>query len=140
MKLRDVAQVEDGQAEAETLASVDGKPAVILQVRKQSGTNTIEVINRLKERIEQLRSQLPKGWKIDIARDQSEYITAAVDATKEHLPSGSLLAAATVLLFLRRFRLTIIAAVAIPTSLIATFAAMQYMGFTLNVISLWRSP
>ncbi len=136
VKLRDVAQVEDGQAEAETLASVDGKPAVILQVRKQSGTNTIEVINRLKERIEQLRSQLPKGWKMDIARDESEYITAAVDAVKEHLLLGSLLAAATVLLFLRRFRLTIIAAVAIPTSLIATFAAMQYMGFTLNVITL----
>jgi HAE1 family hydrophobic/amphiphilic exporter-1 len=136
VKLRDLARVEDGQAEAETLASVDGKPAVILQVRKQSGTNTIEVINRLKERIEQLRSQLPKGWKMDIARDQSEYITAAVDAVKEHLLLGSLLAAATVLLFLRRFRLTIIAAVAIPTSLIATFAAMQYMGFTLNVITL----
>jgi HAE1 family hydrophobic/amphiphilic exporter-1 len=136
VKLRDVARVEDGQAEAETIASVDGKPAVILQIRKQSGTNTIEVIDRLKERIHQLRSQLPKGWKMDIARDQSEYITAAVDAVKEHLVLGSLLAAATVLLFLRRFRLTIIAAVAIPTSLIATFAAMQYMGFTLNVITL----
>jgi len=136
VKVADVARVEDSQADAETLASVDGKPAVILQIRKQSGTNTIEVIHRLKERITQLRSQLPKGWKMDIARDQSEYIVAAVDAVKEHLLLGSLLAAATVLLFLRRFRLTVIAAVAIPTSLIATFGAMQYMGFTLNVITL----
>src|SRR5262249_9187256 len=125
-----------GTAEAESIASVNGKPAVLLQIRKQSGTNTIEVIDRLKERVGQLRAQLPKGWRMDLVRDQSEYIVAAVDAGKEHLIVGSLLAAATVLLFLRKFRLTVIAAVAIPTSLIASFAAMSYMGFTLNIITL----
>ncbi|HXO22869.1 MAG TPA: efflux RND transporter permease subunit [Thermoanaerobaculia bacterium] len=136
VKVADVARVEDGTADALSIASVGGKPAVVLQVRKQSGTNTIEVIDRLKERLQQLRTQLPKGWKMDLVRDQSQYITAAVDAVKEHLLLGSLLAALTVLLFLRRFRLTVIAAVAIPTSLIATFGAMAYMGFTLNVITL----
>ncbi len=141
VKISDVGRIDDGTAEAESIASVDGKPAVLLQVRKQSGTNTIEVIDRLKERVglkpdEGLRAQLPKGWRMDLVRDQSEYIVAAVDAVKEHLVVGSLLAAATVLLFLRKFRLTVIAAVAIPTSLIASFAAMSYMGFTLNVITL----
>jgi len=136
VKVSDIAAIDDGTAEAESIASVDGKAAVVLQVRKQSGTNTIEVIDRLKERVAQLRAQLPKGWKMALVRDQSEYIVAAVDAVKEHLIVGSLLAAATVLLFLRRFRLTMIAAVAIPTSLIASFAAMSYMGFTLNVITL----
>jgi len=136
VKVGDVARIDDGTADAESVASVGGKSAVVLQIRKQSGTNTIEVINRLKERVAQLRSQLPSGWRMDLVRDQSEYIVAAVDAVKEHLLVGSLLAAGTVLLFLRKFRLTVIAAVAIPTSLIASFAAMAYMGFTLNVITL----
>ena len=136
VRVRDVARVEDGTAEAETIARVDGKPAVVLQVRKQSGTNTVEVIDRLKERLGTLRSQLPKGWTMTIVRDQSDYIVAAVEAVREHLVLGALLAAGIVYLFLRRFRLTMIAAVAIQASLIATFAAMQYMGFTLNVITL----
>ncbi len=136
VRVRDVARVEDGMADEESLARVDGKPAVVLQVRKQSGTNTIAVIERIKERVETLRAQLPQGWNMTIVRDQSAYIEAAVSAVQEHLVLGSLLAAAIVFLFLKRFRLTLIAAVAIPTSLIATFAAMRYMGFTLNVITL----
>ena len=136
VKVRDAARIEDGVADAETIARVDGKPAVLLQIRKQSGTNTIEVIDRVKERMQQLAGQLPKGWTMAVVRDQSAYITAAVDAVQEHLMLGSLLAAGIVLLFLRRFRLTVIAAVAIPTSLIASFAAMELMGFTLNVITL----
>jgi len=136
VKVGDVARVEDSVADAETIARVDGKPAVVLQIRKQSGSNTVEVIDRVKERQQQLASQLPKGWKMAIVRDQSAYITAAVDAVQEHLVLGSLFAAGIVLLFLRRFRLTIIAAIAIPTSLIAAFAAMKFMGFTLNVITL----
>ncbi len=136
VRVKDVARVEDGTAEPETVARVGGKPAVVLQVRKQSGTNTVEVIGRLKERLHQLEAQLPAGWSMTIVRDQSDYITAALDAVSEHLVLGALFAAGIVYLFLRRFRLTLIAAVAIPTSLIATFAAMQYMGFTLNVITL----
>src|SRR4030095_2301574 len=112
------------------------KPAVVLQIRKQSGSNTVEVIDRVKARQKQLASQIPKGWKMEIVRDQSAYITAAVDAVQEHLVLGSLFAAGIVFLFLRRFRLTIIAASAIPTSLIASFAAMKFMGFSLNVITL----
>jgi HAE1 family hydrophobic/amphiphilic exporter-1 len=136
VKVKDVARIDDGVEEAESIARVDGKPAVALQVRKQSGTNTVEVIDRVKDRVEQLRSQLPQGWHMDIVRDQSDYITAAVDAVKEHLVLGSLFAALIVLLFLKKFRLTVISAVAIPTSLIASFAAMEYFHFTLNVITL----
>ncbi len=136
VKVRDVARVEDSIAEPATIARVDGRPAVVLQVRKQSGTNTAEVIERVKERIELLRSQLPKGWDMTVVRDQSEYIHAAVAAVQEHLVLGALLASLIVLLFLKKFRLTIISAVAIPTSLIATFGVMQYMDFTLNVITL----
>jgi len=136
VRVGDVARVEDGMAEPETVATFAGEPAVVLQVRKQSGTNTIEVVDLLKERIAQLSSQLPAGWKVDIVRDQSEFILAAVHAVQEHLILGSFLAAGIVWLFLGRLRPTIIAAVAIPSALIATFAAMEWMGFTLNVITL----
>ncbi len=136
VRVRDVARIEDGVEEAESIASVGGKPAVVLQIRKQSGTNTIAVVEAIKERFEELKSELPKGWHAEVVRDQSKFIVAAVDAVKEHLIVGSIFAAFIVWLFLRRFRPTIIAAVAIPSSLIATFAAMQLMGFTLNVITL----
>ncbi|MGH9392032.1 MAG: efflux RND transporter permease subunit, partial [Vicinamibacteria bacterium] len=136
VRVGDVARVEDGMAEPETVATFAGEPAVVLQVRKQSGTNTIQVVDLLKERVEQLGSQLPPGWKMDIVRDQSEFILAAVHAVQEHLILGSFLAAGIVFLFLGRLRPTIIAAVAIPSALVATFAAMEWMGFTLNVITL----
>jgi hydrophobic/amphiphilic exporter-1 (mainly G- bacteria), HAE1 family len=136
VRVGDVAKVEDGMADPETVATFDGEPAVVLQVRKQSGTNTIEVVERLKERVDLLRTQLPAGWKMDEVRDQSEYILAAVHAVQEHLILGSFLAAGIVFLFLGKIRPTIIAAVSIPSALIATFAAMEWMGFTLNVITL----
>ncbi len=132
----DVARVEDSQAEVETMASLNGEPAVVLQVRKQSGTNTIEVVERIKERVDALTKQLPAGWKVDLVRDQSEYVVSAVDAVKEHLVLGSIFAALVVWLFLRKLRPTLIAAVSIPASLIATFSALDWMGYTLNVITL----
>ena len=136
VRVSDVGRVEDGTEDARTQASVNGEPAVVLQIRKQSGTNTIEVVQRLNERLERLKPQFPKGYRIDVVRDQSEYVVAAVDAVKEHLVLGALFAAAVVWFFLRRLRPTLISALAIPSSLIATFAAMQWAGFTLNVITL----
>ncbi|MFN8090911.1 MAG: efflux RND transporter permease subunit [Vicinamibacteria bacterium] len=136
VRVSDVARVEDSTEDARTQASVNGESAVVLQILKQSGTNTIEVVDRLKERLERLAPQFPKGYRIDVVRDQSEYVVTAVDAVKEHLVLGALFAAAVVWFFLRRFRPTLISAIAIPASLIATFAAMQWAGFTLNVITL----
>jgi len=136
VRVGDLARVEDGMADPETVATFNGAPAVVLQVRKQSGTNTIQVVDLLKERIDQLRGQLPPGWEMSQVRDQSEYILAAVHAVQEHLILGSIFAAGIVFLFLGKIRPTIIAAVSIPSALIATFAAMEWMGFTLNVITL----
>ncbi len=136
VRVGDVAAIDDGVEDAESVASVGGKPAVVLQVLKQSGTNTIAVVNGIKERFADLKGQIPPGWKVEIVRDQSRFIVAAVDAVKEHLIAGSIFAAFIVFIFLRRFRPTLISAIAIPSSLIATFAAMKYMNFTLNVITL----
>jgi HAE1 family hydrophobic/amphiphilic exporter-1 len=136
VRLGDVAQVEDGMAEAATLASVNGTPTVLLQVRKQSGTNTVAVANSLKTRLADIRASLPPGYEYRIVRDEAQFIEASIGAVQEHLIVGSLLAAGVVLLFLGNLRSTIIAAVAIPTSIIATFALIWYMGFTLNMLTL----
>lgn len=136
VRVGDVARVEDGMADPDTVATFNGEPAVVLQIRKQSGTNTIRVVELLRERVAELRGQLPAGWKMDLVQDQSEFILAAVHAVQEHLVLGSILAAGIVFLFLGKLRPTIIAAISIPSALIATFAAMEWMGFTLNVITL----
>jgi len=136
VRLRDVAEVEDGAEDVETAANIDGKSAVLLLVRRQSGTNSVEVINRVKERLDRLRPRLPAGYTLQIVRDQSEYIEASVKTVQEHLVVGALLAALVVLLFLRNWRSTAIAAIAIPASIVSTFGLMWAMGFTLNIITL----
>jgi HAE1 family hydrophobic/amphiphilic exporter-1 len=136
VRIGDVAAIEDGVEEAKTAAAKDGVPTVVLSVRKQSGTNTIEVVDRVKARLSELRPQLPSGYSFEIVRDQSQFILAAVHTVQEHLVLGGFLAALVVLLFLGNFRSTLIAAVAIPTSIVATFALMYAMGFTLNVLTM----
>src|SRR4029079_11471065 len=69
VKIGDIARVEDSVAEPTSIATVEGKPAVVLSVRKQSGTNTIEVVNNLKERLTEVQAGLPKGWTMQIVRD-----------------------------------------------------------------------
>src|SRR6185436_1389643 len=100
VRVGDVARIEDSVAEPESIATVEGKPAVVMFVRKRSGTNTIEVVNRLKERLGEVKQDLPKGWTMQVVRDQSDYILAAVNAVKEHLILGSLFAALIVWFFL----------------------------------------
>jgi hydrophobic/amphiphilic exporter-1 (mainly G- bacteria), HAE1 family len=136
----DLGRSEDSTEEAES-ASVYGEgrndtPCVLLNIRKQSGTNTVEVANLLKERLESLRSMMPKGYDVQITRDQSVFIKTAVETVEEHLLIGGGLAAIIVFLFLANVRATIIAALAIPTSIIAAFAVIRYMGFTLNSLTL----
>ncbi|HVG85114.1 MAG TPA: efflux RND transporter permease subunit [Vicinamibacterales bacterium] len=134
--VRDVGRVEDGMAEAATQASVNGVATVLLQIRKQSGTNTVAVANSIKDRLQIIQSSLPQGYELRIVRDEAQFIEASIAAVEEHLIVGSLLAAGVVLLFLGNLRSTIIAAVAIPTSIIATFALIWYMGFTLNMLTM----
>jgi len=100
VKIGDVAHIEDSVAEPESIASVDGHPAVVMNIRKQSGTNTVEVVNTLKSKLDELKNDLPPGWQMRVVRDQSDYIIAAVDAVKEHLILGSLFAALIVWFFL----------------------------------------
>ena len=136
VQVKDVARVDDGVAEATTLASINGDPTVLLQVRKQSGTNTVEVVNNVKERLADVQQALPPGYELRIVRDGAEFIEASIRSVEEHLIVGSLLAAFVVLLFLGNLRSTVIAAISIPTSIVATFALLWYMGFTLNMLTM----
>jgi hydrophobic/amphiphilic exporter-1 (mainly G- bacteria), HAE1 family len=134
--LKDVAQVEDGMAEAETTANIDGESAVLLTVRRQSGTNTVQVVDAVKERLDEVRALAPPGYDIRVVRDLSEFIRASIESVEEHLVVGSILAAAVVLVFLWNWRSTLIAAIAIPTSIVATFGLIWYQGFTLNSMTM----
>ena len=136
VQVTDVARVEDGEAEATTMASINGDPTVLLQVRKQSGTNTVEVVNNVKERLSDIQQALPPGYQLRIVRDGAEFIEASIRSVEEHLIVGSFLAAFVVLLFLGNLRSTVIAAISIPTSIIATFALLWYNGFTLNMLTM----
>ncbi|HOT50414.1 MAG TPA: efflux RND transporter permease subunit, partial [Candidatus Hydrogenedentes bacterium] len=136
VRINDLGVVEDGSEEPKSLAQLNDTPAVLLNVRKQSGTNTVEVIRNVKERLDTLLKTIPKGYEVQIVRDQSVFIESSVNTVKEHLVIGSILAAVVVLIFLANARTTVISALAIPTSIVSTFAVMYYMGFTLNVLSL----
>src|SRR5262249_45538584 len=98
--------------------------------------NTIEVINNIKNRLPRIRELLPPGASIDVVQDQSRYIEAAFHEVRLHLVLGSILASLVVLLFMRNWRATVIAAVAIPASIISTFGVMRAFGFTLNTITM----
>jgi HAE1 family hydrophobic/amphiphilic exporter-1 len=132
----DLGYVEDGAEEVKSLARLDDTPAVLLNIRKQSGTNTVEVARLLKERLGELRKTAPKDYNIVVVRDQAPFIQAAVDTVTEHLTLGGILAAVVIFFFLANFRTTLISALAIPTSIISAFAVVCYMGFTLNSITL----
>jgi len=136
IRLRDVARVEDGTKEQRSVARLNGVPTVTLQVRRQSGANTIEVINGVKAELPRVTSQLPADVKTEVIRDQSRYIEAALNEIETHLVLGSILASLVVLLFMRSWRSTLIAAIAIPCSLISTFAMMRALDFTLNSVTM----
>jgi HAE1 family hydrophobic/amphiphilic exporter-1 len=134
--LRDVATIEDGMANADTRASVSGKPTVLLNIRRQSGYNTVAMVEAVRERLDDLKAITPPGYKVIVVRDLSEFIKASISTVEEHLVVGSILAALVVLVFLWNWRSTIIAAIAIPTSIIATFGLIWYEDFTLNSLTM----
>ena len=136
VKLSDVGYAEDGAEEPRTEARLNGQPAVTLVVSKQSGQNTVAIADAVKERLIEINRTLPPGFKTEIVGDQSIFIKASIESIQTHLIEGSILAAIVVFVFLWSFRSTLIAGLAIPTSLIATFGLMAAMGFTLNQITM----
>ena len=134
--VRDIGFAEDSYEEPRTSARLNGTAAVTLVVAKQSGENSVNTASEVKQRLSEIRAALPPDVKTQVIGDQSVFIEAAVSSIKHHLIEGSLFASVIIFLFLANWRTTLIAAVAIPTSIIATFALMAAMGFTLNQITM----
>jgi HAE1 family hydrophobic/amphiphilic exporter-1 len=132
IKLEDVARVRDTVEEVRSTTKLNGLTAISLSIRKQSGTNTVTVVDRVMERMARIEQTLPPDIKMTPIRDQSRFIRRSFEEIQRHLLVGALLAAFVVFLFMRNLRVTFIAALAIPTSIIGTFTVMKALGFTLN--------
>ena len=133
---KDVGRVLDTVEEVRNVTRVDGQTAVSLSIVKQTGTNTVQVVDDVLARLDVIKQTLPGDIQIAVRRDQSVFIRRSIEDIQHHLILGSFLAAIVVFFFLRNLRSTIIAAVAIPVSLIGTFAVMRAMGMTLNNMTL----
>ncbi len=136
IRIRDVGRAEDSYEEPRTQARLDGVNAVSLVIQKQSGVNTVKVVDDVKAKLEQVRAGLPPDIATEVIRDQSRFIKKSIEEVKFHLLLAAALVSATILLFIRDWRTTLIATLAIPTSIVPTFLFMKYMGFTLNNITM----
>src|SRR6476661_4436925 len=136
IKFKDIGHVEEGGADPTNTLSLDSNPAVAVGVRKQSGANTVALIEGVKTRMAQIIPTLPKDFNVAVVRDQSEFIQTSLNAIEEHLVLGAIFAAVIVFLFLWNFRSTIISALAIPTSIIASFALIAALGYSLNQMTM----
>jgi HAE1 family hydrophobic/amphiphilic exporter-1 len=134
--LRDIATVVDGVEERRSLARVDGKEAITLSISRQSGGNTVEVARSVKEEVSRMKDRLPPDMNINIVVDNSTFIEDAIHEVLMNIYYGGFLAVLVIFLFLADIRSTIISAIAIPSSIIATFTFMNALGFTLNMMSL----
>ncbi len=136
VRVRDLGSAEDGTKEQRSIARLDGVPTVSLDILRQSGANTVAVIDGVKTALARVQAQLPPDLKIEVIRDQSDYIHSALHEINLHLILGSIFASLVVFTFMRSWRSTVIAAVAIPASVIATFGMMKALDFTLNSVTM----
>ena len=134
--IADIGRVEDGVEEPRSLSRYDGKNAVSLVIRKQSGANTVDAVEAVQERLVEVRTLLPPGVEALVTRDQSEFVIASVHEVEQHLILGSIFASIIVFFFLGNLRSTIIAAVSIPVSIVATYTLLAAAGYSLNRVTL----
>ena len=136
VRIRDIGWAEDGTKEQRTISRLDGRPSVSLEVKRQADANTVEVIEAVKKKLPGIQAQLPADVKFEVIEDQSRYIYEALHEINVHLVLGSILASLVVFAFMRSWRSTLIAAVAIPCSVISTFGMMWALHFTLNSVTM----
>ncbi len=136
VKLSDVATIIDGNKEKTSFASIDGARAISLDMLKVRGSNTVEVGQGVKAAIERLKKELPADIELSMLSDQSKYVKANVDGVKRTIFEGGILTVIIVFLFLASWRSTVITALTLPISVVATFTALYAFGFTLNALTL----
>jgi HAE1 family hydrophobic/amphiphilic exporter-1 len=136
IRLSDIAGISDGVKDRRSISRYNGVEAVTLQISRQSGANTVEVSDAVKERLGEVRNQLPPGVGVEVAQDNSIWIEDSLLDVQMTILYGGALAILCIFLFLANIPATIISAIAIPTSIISTFIFMRALGFTLNIMSL----
>ncbi len=136
IRVRDVAWVEDGMEDMRSLARLDGTRAVSILVRRQSGTNMLRVATAVKDRLDDVRGALPKGYELTVAQDLSVFVEESIAEAEGELLRGGVLAVLVILFFLRSLRGSFVAAMTIPTTIIATYSFMLAMGFTVNMLTM----
>jgi hydrophobe/amphiphile efflux-1 (HAE1) family protein len=136
IRVKDVGTVVDGQAEVRSLRRVNGKPAVVFSVMKQSGANTVAVTDGVMKAIEKLQPRLGNGVKVVLMEEQAKYIRDNINKLRSHLVVGGMLAILVIFFFMLDVRSTLISAVSLPTSVIATFFVIWQLGFSLNLMSM----
>jgi HAE1 family hydrophobic/amphiphilic exporter-1 len=136
IRVRDVGWADDTAKEQRSVARLNGVPTVTLEVRRQSGANSIATIEAVKANLDRIIEQLPADVQLAVIRDQSRYIYAALHEINLHLVLGSILACLVVLVFMGNWRTTVIAGVAIPASVVSTFGMMWALDFTLNSVTM----
>jgi hydrophobic/amphiphilic exporter-1 (mainly G- bacteria), HAE1 family len=136
IKLQDIAEVVDDLSDAKSYASYNGVEGVMLEVQKISGTNTIDIIKKVKDVVPSLKLLAGDKFDVQTLNDTSGYIIASLDDVEFDLIYGSLLAVIIVFVFLRNVTITLVSALSIPASIYGTFALMDYMGFDLNKMTL----
>ncbi|WP_437186056.1 efflux RND transporter permease subunit [Planctomicrobium sp. SH668] len=136
IRIKDIGRAEDTIEVPRGLSTLDNQNAASLFVLKQSGTNSVAISNAVKKRLEKIKKTLPPDIRIEIIQDQSHFIQESMDEVQFHLILAAILVSATILLFIRDWRTTLIATLAIPTSIVPTFLFMQYLDFSLNNITM----
>ncbi|OGA80373.1 MAG: acriflavin resistance protein [Betaproteobacteria bacterium RIFCSPLOWO2_12_FULL_66_14] len=137
VRLKDVASVEDGLADFRQLSRYKGETAVSLGIIKIPNTNTVQIAEEIQRRLtDEIIPELPPGLSVTVASNDAVIIREIINALKEHLLEGTLLAALVVLLFLRSLRSTLIIATAIPVSLLGAVAVMYFFGYTFNSVTM----
>jgi len=136
LKLKDIAKIKDGLSDSSSYSSFNGKQGVMLEVKKISGENVLNIIKHVKETLPKLKAMAGKDYQLQLLQDQSEKILVNIDNVTFDLIYGSILAIIIVFFFLRNFTATLVAALAIPTSIIGTFAIIDWMGYDLNKLTL----
>jgi HAE1 family hydrophobic/amphiphilic exporter-1 len=136
IRIADIGHAEDASERPTTAVWLGDSPAVMIDIRRAMGENTVAVVEGVRETLERIKRSLPPTVAVAIVRDDSRFIYASVASLEEHLVFGALFAAIVVMFFIRNFRAVVISALAIPASIISAFTLMRIMGFTLNNMTL----
>lgn len=134
--LHEIARIHDGHEEQRTLALINGKRALALELRQQSGSNTVDVAEAVKAVIPELNRELPGQTKLTVVKDSSIFIQEAVDDVKNTMILGAIFTVIVVFLFLNSWRSTVITGLTLPVSIISAFIIMNVMDFSLNILTL----